>query len=223
MKSILVFIDWFEPAYKAGGPIRSCVNFAHAMSKDYHIHIITSNTDIGGEVLNIKSNQWVKYDNNIEVQYLDKEFRNTKQILKLIKEVNPNMIYLNSVFSFYYSIVPQFLLLKKDIDAKIIIAPRGVLHKGAMRYKTVKKKIFLYFLNLSGVTKLLYFQATDEREKLDIQHYLKVDENKISVIPNYPQGQMSLQSKLPKLKKQLKLTYISRVAPNKNLAFFLLL
>lgn len=220
-KNILIFADWFAPAYKAGGPIRSCVNFSYAMSNDFNIYVITSNTDIEGEVLDVKSNQWIEYDKNIKVQYLDGENKTTDSLLKLIKEVNPNMIYLNSMFSFYFTIVPLYLLFRKKIDTKIIIAPRGMLHRGAIQYKKLKKKIFLNLLNLSGVIKELHFQATDEQEKLDIQYHLKVDKNKINVIPNFPQSKLIPLSKLPKLKSQLKLAFISRVAPKKNLLFFI--
>jgi glycosyltransferase involved in cell wall biosynthesis len=219
--SIVIFTDWFAPAYKAGGPIRSCVNFSYAMSNDYNIYVITSNTDIGGEVLDVKSNQWIEYDKNIKVQYLDGENRTTDSLLKLIKEVNPNMIYLNSIFSFYYSIVPLYLFFRKKVDSKIIIAPRGMLHKGAIQYKKLKKKNFLNILNLLGITKQLYFQATDEQEKFDIQYHLKVDENKINIIPNFPQSKLIPLSILPKLKNQLKLVFVSRVAPKKNLFFFI--
>jgi glycosyltransferase involved in cell wall biosynthesis len=125
------------------------------------------------------------------------------------------------MFSFYFTIVPLYLLFRKKIDTKIIIAPRGMLHRGAIQYKKLKKKIFLNLLNLSGVIKELHFQATDEQEKLDIQYHLKVDKNKINVIPNFPQSKLIPLSKLPKLKSQLKLAFISRVAPKKNLLFFI--
>ncbi|MGC6413885.1 MAG: glycosyltransferase [Bacteroidia bacterium] len=191
------------------------------MSTDYDIFVITSNKDIGGEVLDVKSNQWIDYGRNIKVQYLDGKNRFTNSLLLLIKEINPKIIYLNSMFSLNYSILPLYLYFRKKIVSKIIVAPRGMLHRGAIKYKKQKKKIYLDLLNMSGVTKQLYFQATDEQEKKDIQFHLKVDERKISLVPNFPQSLLTPLSTIPKFKSRLKLVFISRVAPKKNLLFFI--
>ena len=46
MKRLLLLSDWFDPAYKAGGPIRSAVNFVKQMKDDYEIFILTSDRDL---------------------------------------------------------------------------------------------------------------------------------------------------------------------------------
>ena len=46
-KKILLFTDWYEPGYKAGGPIQSTRNFVVAMHELYSISVITSDTDLG--------------------------------------------------------------------------------------------------------------------------------------------------------------------------------
>src|SRR4249919_758913 len=60
-KKILLFADWYEPAFKAGGPIRSCVNFVQHMREDYEIFVFTSDRDIGSTqaLSGIVSNQWI--------------------------------------------------------------------------------------------------------------------------------------------------------------------
>jgi glycosyltransferase involved in cell wall biosynthesis len=218
---ILVCSDWFSPAYKAGGPVRSCVNFAHAMSDQYQVYVLTSNTDIGGEVLSVEVNKWIDYDNNVKVQYLNKENRTSLKLLEITNDIRPSIFYLNSMFSFFYSIIPLYLLFRKKLDVKIIVAPRGLLHQGAIKYKSLKKKMYLNILNLSGIAQKVFFHATDQQEKLDIQNYLKVQEDKIDVIPNFPQSKLNPLSKLSKTKGQLKIIFISRVAPKKNILFFL--
>ena len=32
-------IDWFDPAFKAGGPIRSCVNFVAQLHNEFDIYV----------------------------------------------------------------------------------------------------------------------------------------------------------------------------------------
>lgn len=43
--TILIFIDWYKPGYKAGGPIRSVSNMVDALKDDFQFYIITRNTD----------------------------------------------------------------------------------------------------------------------------------------------------------------------------------
>ena len=42
---VLVFIDWYKPYYKAGGPVRSMVNLVEHLSDRIDFHIVTSDRD----------------------------------------------------------------------------------------------------------------------------------------------------------------------------------
>ena len=44
---ILIFIDWFLPAYKAGGPIRSIANLVDNLHADFDFYIVTGDRDLG--------------------------------------------------------------------------------------------------------------------------------------------------------------------------------
>ncbi|MBI9061941.1 MAG: hypothetical protein JEZ14_08115 [Marinilabiliaceae bacterium] len=44
-KKILIFIDWFLPGYKAGGPVRSMANMVEYLMEEYDFFIVTRNTD----------------------------------------------------------------------------------------------------------------------------------------------------------------------------------
>ncbi|GAO31730.1 hypothetical protein [Geofilum rubicundum] len=46
-KKILVFIDWYLPGYKAGGPVRSMANMTGHLSGDFDFYIVTRNTEYG--------------------------------------------------------------------------------------------------------------------------------------------------------------------------------
>ena len=45
-KKILIVIDWFLPAYKAGGPIQSVANMANHLKNEFDFWIYTSNRDL---------------------------------------------------------------------------------------------------------------------------------------------------------------------------------
>ena len=42
---VLIFIDWYKPGFKAGGPIQSVSNIVSQLGKDYEFYIITRDTD----------------------------------------------------------------------------------------------------------------------------------------------------------------------------------
>ena len=47
MYTILTITHYFQPGYKAGGPIRSLANFVEWLSGEFEIKIITSDRDLG--------------------------------------------------------------------------------------------------------------------------------------------------------------------------------
>ena len=44
---ILIFIDWYLPAYKAGGPVRSIANLVENLKNDFIFKIVTGDRDLG--------------------------------------------------------------------------------------------------------------------------------------------------------------------------------
>jgi 5'-3' exonuclease len=42
---VLVFIDWYRPFFKAGGPVRSLVNLVEHLQNEVDFHIVTGDRD----------------------------------------------------------------------------------------------------------------------------------------------------------------------------------
>lgn len=222
MKRILILIDWFYPAFKAGGPIQSCKNIVDTLSDKYSFYLLTSDRDLGDKMplKGIIPDQWVDQNDNTHIRYTSKDAMTGDLIKQVIEEVKPDIIYLNSLFSLRYTLIPFYILNKIGYNGKIIIAPRGMLHQGAMQYKTFKKKLFLYLFSRFYVRQNVFFHATDEQEALDIKKYFG-HQSQVLVVENIPSIDYSpLQSK-PKEKKSIKCVYASRLHPKKNLLFAL--
>lgn len=138
---VVVFADWFTPGYKAGGPIRSVSNFVDKMSPFFDFWVITRNTDLG-EVEGypgIQANVWLEKEFG-HVIYLDNQSINKSKLKELLEAVNPEWIYLNSLFSSKFAILP--LLINKKLKKKVLLAPRGMLSSGALGLKKSKKESF---------------------------------------------------------------------------------
>src|SRR5690349_13518596 len=95
-KKVLVLVDWFKPGYKAGGPIRSCTNFAYALKNDFDIRVLTTDTDHGESkpYENVTSNEWT---NNLapdfKVYYARKSTLKLKQLKQEIINVDADYVY----------------------------------------------------------------------------------------------------------------------------------
>ncbi len=44
---ILIFIEWYRPGYKAGGPVTSVSNMVNQLAGKYKFFILTRNSDYG--------------------------------------------------------------------------------------------------------------------------------------------------------------------------------
>lgn len=215
--TILIFIDWYKPGYKAGGPIRSVSNMVDALKDNFQFYIVTRNTDYleTTPYPNINTNQWNEVD-NAQVYYLSKEKINRQTLHTLIDEVQPDIIYCNSFYSPYFSLIPIFYAKKKNI--RTILAVRGMLSKGSLGVKKTKKKVFTQFIKWVGLFKNITFHATTHEEKKDIRAIFGKN-TQIIVANNLPEQKSITFKEKNKNENTLSLVSIARIAPEKNTLF----
>ena len=100
MKRILVLSDWFDPAFKAGGPIRSCVNFVGHLHADFDLYVFTSSHDLHAtSPLPVKTGEWLNYKDQAKVYYAPPQQVNASVLINTINGLAPDYIYLNGLFS----------------------------------------------------------------------------------------------------------------------------
>ena len=141
--SILIFTDWFEPGYLAGGPIRSLANLTKSLSKQFKIDVFTSNRDFQSETpYNLEADTW-QDKGGFRVWYSSRERYSWRELKRLIKHKSYDKIYLNSLFSFRYTLMPLLCARLNGISPKqIVIAPRGMLGTGSLSLKSGKRRPF---------------------------------------------------------------------------------
>ena len=217
MKKILIFIDWYTPAFKAGGPISSIYNLTHFLEEEINFFIVTSNKDLNSkkELHGIKTNAWQQI-NKSKVIYLDERSQNQKMLRKIINEIKPDKIYLNGIFSFFFSILPCYLFNK---SFKIIINPRGMFGSSALSKKKFKKLLFIKLSNIISFYKNICWHISNEAELYELKNNIK-DVNKYYIIPNIPKVLNHLiKNRINK--KQLRLISVCRINEIKNIHFVL--
>lgn len=222
-KSILVFIDWFDPGYKAGGPIRSAVNFTKHLQHQFDVFVFTSDRDLGADApyAGISTDCWVDYDDRAKVFYCSPGHLSWRTIRAAIKDVSPDHIYLNSLFSTFFTIYPLLISKWNGWKRPVVLAPRGMLRSSALAFKSPKKKIFLRAFRLLNLHSHITFQATDDTELTDVGIHFgpsaKVQKvvNLAAYVPAFP-------GSLEKRPGVLSMIFVGRIHPIKNLDFLLL-
>lgn len=224
-KSILIFNEYYLPGYKAGGPIRSISNLVSWLGDEFVFKIITKDRDSFEEQAyeGIKVNDWNRVEQAV-AYYMRKEGIGMNHIFKLLKNTEYDAVYLNSFFNIWFSFFP-LLLLAWGIGfnkKKILLAPRGELSEGALDQKTAKKKMFIWLVKVLGIHKKINWQATNEEEKKEIKKRIGVSTERIHIASNLPPKiNEQTVAKVDKEAGELKMVYLSRVTPKKNLYYAL--
>lgn len=218
-KKILVFIDWYLPGFRAGGPIRSCANLIAHLSSEFEFFVVTTDTDYmsNSPYESVKKNEWNKLVDGSNTYYISKENLNAETIKRLIMEVEADFYYLNGMYSYLFTIVPLKNIVRRK---KIILAVRGMLAPSAIAIKSFKKNIYFTYAKMIGLFDDVIFQASSVEEKRQIEKIFF--KQQIRVVPNLPRKKASANNQMKnKQSGNVHLLNIARIAPEKNLLFAL--
>jgi glycosyltransferase involved in cell wall biosynthesis len=220
---ILVLARYYLPGSKAGGPIRSIRNIVQALAGACEFRIVTSDRDHTDTVSfpNVAINAWNDVS-GARVFYADGAQRRSTAMSSLMRAVDPDVVYLNSFFSPSFGIGPlvQRRLGRTGSRARWIIAPRGEFAPGAMGFKTWKKRGFLRAAKIGGLLRGITWQATSDLEAEDIRRETNAADSAIVLASNITEGVQDLdEAAVAPISGPLRVCFVSRVSPKKNLAF----
>lgn len=223
-KNILILNTYFLPGYKGGGPVKSINNIVSSnLSEKYNFYIITSDRDLNDNkpYENIIINQWLN-KNDYKICYINRKNTNFKLLRDLINSVEFTHIYLNGYFSPYFTIKPLILKKLGLLNCKsFIISPRGDFSPGHLNIKRFKKYTYIIIAKILGLYKGLLWQSTSG---IETNHILAIYKNsKIKSASNLPFKNPEYNEVYYKNKNKnsLKLVFLSRIVPKKNLLFAL--
>ncbi len=221
-KKVLVFIDWYLPGYKAGGPIQSVANLVEHLGGEFEFSIITRDTDYCESVpyAGVKSDEWNELGNGVRVFYFSENGLTHKNISNLIRKTDYDVVYLNGVYSLYFTLIP-LLYLRKKHDKTVVIAARGMFSEGSLGVKSGKKKFFIRAVKVLRFFDRVIFHASSEIEKREIR---KVLGEKILIRTACVLAQKMGGAKLGGKEKKdgvVRLVSVARIAPEKNTLYAL--
>lgn len=220
MKKLLIFSDWYEPGYLAGGPIRSLQNLVRSLGDKMEVDVFTSNRDFSAtENYPLEANTWLKR-NGARVFYCDAKAYSRGLVKKLLKEKKYDVLYFNSLYSKNYTLLPLFLARRLGYQPEqLVLAPRGMLGKGALQLKSNKKKLFLSISRKIGLFKGITWHATSEQEAQEIR--TNFDANITPFLAANIPGPSTLDGPKALCGGKIRMIFLSRLSPKKNLKFAL--
>ena len=219
-KKILILNGWFLPGFKGGGPVQSCNNIIQNLNNEFDFYVLTSDRDLKDSkpYENIKINEWNKLY-NANIYYLSPNKQNFSGIKDVINSIDFDVMYLNNYFNFRFTIIPLILKkMHKIKNIKTILSVRGDF-TGGCENKKIKKYTFIYLSKILGIYNNIIWHATSEIEKKDILK--KFPKAKIIEIANLNAKLVEKKSEILKTPNELRLVFISRIFPKKNIKYAL--
>jgi len=213
---VLVFIDWYKPHFKAGGPVRSMVNLAERSGSEVDFHIVTGDRDYTATAPNMElaTDRWTALDSGEQVWYASPAGRTLRQWKALLAGRTWDVVYINGMWSRWSSLLPLWLL--RGARQRRIVAVRGMLASGVMVQKGWIKRALLLALRASGCFKGVEFQATNAGEVDDVKRWIGNDAT-VHLVPNIGRGRsMAAAEPITKQPGMLRLVSMGRIAPEKN-------
>lgn len=212
---ILTFTGHYLPSFKGGGPIKTIKNLVDSTrSEEIAYRVITGDRDLGDAepFTNVEIGAWNRVG-NADVYYAAAGSVGKKQIKEIIRKKDYDFIYVNSFFSFRFSIYPQ--LLARDTKQIVIVGPRGEFSEGALKLKPFKKRLFIELYKLFGLHRRVIFQASSEYEAQDTRRVLG---NNIDIKIAEDIGAQEFATAIPQGNSETtRIIFVSRISPKKNL------
>ena len=214
---VLIVMGGFFPGKKYGGPPVSVDNFCSLM-KEHECFIVTRNHDLGSteQYENVEAG-W-NDRGNCKVLYVTDSEYNKGTFERVISEIKPEIIYLQSLFQ---TCVLSCLLLAKKHGIPLLLAPRGELCAGALAIKKWKKLPYIEAVKILGLVRNIHWQSTSEEETEAIHKLMKAPDDHIHRLDNIPSIPKKDYPRREKVSGEGRFVFLSRIHPKKNLLFAL--
>lgn len=218
---VLIIAGAYLPGSKAGGPIQSLAAIAHHLGTEIDLFIACWDRDFGDSAPypDIPIAEWT-VTGHARVLYLHPSDFKLKRYRTLLAEIRPDILYLNELYSIRQSVLPATLTRFIRYPPRVIVAPRGCLNPEALKIKRMKKLAYLRTLRAIGLARQIEWHATSNLEASAIRKHMGpvsvVHAPDISIPSPHP-----LAPPLSKYKSKMRLLFLARISPMKNLPYLL--
>lgn len=218
---VLVFAPHYWPAFRAGGAVRTLRNMAAQLGDAIDFRFFTRDRDVGDATPfpGIEPGQWGDVD-GARVMYAGDRQRSRSGIARMIRGVDPDVVYLNSFFDASFSLLPLVARRLGMTGRRVpwVIAPRGEFSKGALALKAWKKKPCIACCRGIGLHNGVIWQASSDLERDDIREVMGAG-SRIRVAADLTEQVGPLPGVQPERAGPMRVCFLSRLSPKKNLLY----
>jgi glycosyltransferase involved in cell wall biosynthesis len=226
---VFTLTDAYLPAYRYGGIVQTIAAMASQLRREHEFWIVTRSHDVGQtcQLEEIETDRW-SVRGDAHVYYMSRSDVSLWTIVRLVREVNADIVYVNAVFS---RLTIRYLLARRmglTRRGPYILAPRGDLSPGALSEKSLRKRMFLELAAAIDWFEGATWQASTSRERDEINQTLNslyvraarrivvsqnicVAQDMVGTRPSGP------STSIPKICGEARFVFISRISPKKNL------
>ena len=214
---VVVAAEWFPPAFRAGGPIRSVANLVEVLGQTHEVFVVAGAYDLGSEeeMPELELNAWVQQPWG-QVMFVTRD-RWTSRLWHhlLIETLQPDFLYLNSLFARFFAL-SALRVARKRPAMRVVVAPRGMFGPAALAIKPLKKRAFLWAANAFGWFKDVTWHASSDVEAHDIRESVR-GPVQLQVAQNLPSMPHAAEKAAPD--DRWVVVALGRIHPIKNLLF----
>ncbi len=215
---VLVVQDYFLPGFKGGGSLRSVAHIVGRTCDEFRFDILTRDRDFtdSGPYEGLRPGWNERGD--CRVLYLTPSQITPWGIDRILRNLDYDLLYLNSFFSTLTVFVLSLRRLRRLPERPVVLAPRGELAADALSLKATKKAAYLWLARRISLLRGVIWHASTELEAEEIRRLfdgtveVAMDPPACGAVPS---ERPPLPAKIP---GQARFVFLSRVARKKNLA-----
>lgn len=214
---ILVFVRYYLPGFRSGGPVRSVSNLVQALAREYDFRIVCLNRDHGEHdpYPAVTHGRWMRMG-EASVYYATDGEAGFALGRRMVQEIKPDMVYLNSLLDRQFSMKP-FLATGGGRAVPVLLAPRGELSSGALGLKAKRKWLFLTLVKAARYYANVHWHASSVAEEARIRQVFTPETSRIFLASNLPEmPQDSMPRTGEKKPGALRIVLAARISPMKN-------
>src|SRR5262245_30291030 len=219
---VLVFVEYYLPGFKGGGPLRSINGLVSGLGDEFDFRIVTRSHDDGEKRSfgGVRIDGWNRVG-NAQVFYASRRNLTTTGFANRIRETSPDAIYLNGCFGPMAVRLLSARRLGMVPRLPILVAPRGEFSSGALRLKRFKKLLFLLFAKRMRLFDGILWQASSPLEAADILNTVGSSARLKVAGDLFTQLSPRNESRPAKRSGSARFVFLSRIDRKKNLDFAL--
>lgn len=216
---IVIATGYFPPAYRAGGVSKTIANLVEALSDEFAFEVHCAHSDLGGIILDVPPR--VQRPGGADVHYHSFKAMGWREVSRWSH--GADLLYLTSFFSPLFSI--KVAAARKIWGARttpMLIAPHGELAAEVLELKSLKKRVGITGLRLTGLYSGAAWHASTSLEARQIAEALPRLGGQSG--PIFVAADIAASDRVyvdPAFRKEPRIVFFGRISPVKNLDFAL--